>query len=237
MKIINGDSVEILKTLKSESVDLILIDPPYNINYKTNYRKDITDRFCSPILNDANFIIGEVLEDLYRVLKDNSACYIFWSIKTYPDLVRAISSTPFKIKNTIVWVKNNHTAGDLQAAYGQKYELIVYLNKGRAKMRGKRLTDVWEFDRVAGNKQLHQNEKPVELLETIIEKHSDKGGLVLDCFMGSGSTGVACANMGREFIGVELDSGYFEIAKQRLEGVNKEHIFLENKEVATDENK
>lgn len=237
MKIINGDCIEVLKTLKSGSVDLILIDPPYNINYKTNARKDKGHRFCKPILNDDNFIIERVLDDLYRVLKNDSACYIFWSIKTYPELVEALSKTQFKIKNTIIWVKNSHTAGDLQAAYGQKYELIVYLNKGRAKFRGKRLTDVWQFDRVAGKKQLHQNEKPVELLETIIEKHSDKGDLVLDCFMGSGSTGVACANMEREFIGVELDKGYFKIAKQRLEGISKNHIFLENKEVATDENK
>ena len=218
MKIINDNCVDVLKTLKSESVDLILIDPPYNINYKTNMRNNKGHRFCKPILNDDNFIIGEVLEDLYRVLKDNSACYIFWSIKTYPELVEALSKTQFKIKNTIVWVKNGYGAGDLQAGYCQKYELILYLNKGRAKFNGKRLTDVWEFDKIIGNEQLHQNQKPVPLLEQIIHKHSQEGDLVLDCFMGSGSTGIACQNTNRDFVGIELDKGYFNIAKDRLLG-------------------
>lgn len=217
LKLINDDAIKVLKDIEDESVDLIVTDPPYNISYKTGLRKNKNHDFCKVIQNDNNLIISDVIDDLYRVLKQNGACYIFWSIKTYSELMSVVEETKFKYKNTIVWVKNSHTAGDLQAGYGQKYELIVYLNKGRAKMNGKRLTDVWEFDRVAGKQQMHQNQKPVPLLEQILSKHSSLGDIVLDPFMGSGSTGVACKNLNRNFIGIELDENYFNIAKKRIE--------------------
>lgn len=216
--LIKGDSRDILKEMKDESIDLVVIDPPYDINYKTSYRTDKGHRFCQPIKNDNNFIIREVIDDLYRVMKPNSACYMFWSIKKYAELMELLETTKFKHKNTIVWKKNNWTAGDLQASFGQQYELIILLNKGRAKFNGKRLSDVWEFSRVAGKEQYHQNQKPVDLIEQILQKHSDEGDVVLDCFMGSGSTGVACKNLNRKFIGIELDEEYFNISKERING-------------------
>ena len=84
---------------------------------------------------------------------------------------------------------------------------------------GKRITDVWMFDRISGKKQLHQNQKPVDLLKQCILKHSDKNDIIFDGFMGSGSTGVACIETGRKFIGVELDKKYFEIAKERIDNL------------------
>lgn len=218
MNLIKGDCVKILREMDSESIDLVIIDPPYDINYKTSRRKDKGHDFCKPIANDDNFIIKKVFDDLYRVMKPDTACYIFWSIKTFAQLKELIDQSKFKHKNTIVWKKNNWTAGDLQASYGQQYELIILLNKGRAKFNGKRLADVWEFDKVVGKEQCHQNQKPVKLLEQIVEKHSNKGDTVLDCFMGSGSTGVACKNLNRKFIGIELDENYFNIAKERIDG-------------------
>nr|WP_278278069.1 site-specific DNA-methyltransferase [Anaerofustis stercorihominis] len=78
------------------------------------------------------------------------------------------------------------------------------------------MTDVWFYDRVSGKKQLHQNQKPLSLIEQCILKHSDKNEIVLDPFMGSGTTGVACVNTNRRFIGMELDKQYFDIAKERI---------------------
>ena len=117
----------------------------------------------------------------------------------------------------IIWVKNNWTAGDLKAQFGKQYEIIFLVNKGRCLFNGKRLTDVWKFNRVSGNKQLHQNQKPVDLLEQCILKHSKEKQVIFDGFMGSGSTGVACINTNRNFIGIELDKKYFSIAKERIE--------------------
>ncbi len=122
----------------------------------------------------------------------------------------------FKFKNILIWVKNNWTAGDLKGAYAKKTEFILFGSKGRHILNGKRNSDVLSFKRVVGKKQLHQNQKPVDLLEFLIKKSSNEGDTVLDCFMGSGSTGVACVNTNRNFIGIELDNDYFNIAKKRI---------------------
>lgn len=213
----HGDCLELMKGIPDDSVDLIVTDPPYLINYFTNYRKDKTHDFCSTIANDNNpELIRECLLECYRVLKPDSAAYVFCSAKTLDIFKGFAVEAGFSVKNTIVWVKNNWSAGDLRAQYGQQYEPLLLLNKGRAFIRGKRLTDVWFFDRVAGKVQVHQNQKPVDLIAQCLEKHSDTGAIVLDPFMGSGTTGVACVNTGRKFIGMELDAGYFEIAKKRI---------------------
>ena len=122
----------------------------------------------------------------------------------------------FKFKNILIWIKNNHTAGDLKGAYGKKTEFIIYAVKGRHILNGNRDVDTLYYNRVVGKQQLHQNQKPVDLLEFLISKSSNFGETVLDCFMGSGSTGVACQNTNRDFIGIELEPKYYEIAVNRI---------------------
>ena len=222
IKLYYDDCLEIMKDITDGSIDLVLTDPPYLINYKTKRRKDKTHRFCKPIINDNNDqLIIDFIYESYRVLKDNTAFYCFCSPDTVEFFKYSIQQAGFKIKNIIVWVKNNWTAGDLKAQYGKQYELIIYANKGRRELNGKRISDVWYFDRVAGKKQLHQNQKPLELIQQIIEKSSKENDLVLDPFMGSGSTGVACINTNRNFIGIEKDETYFKIAKKRIDEAEK----------------
>ena len=117
----------------------------------------------------------------------------------------------------IVWVKNNHTAGDLEAQFGKQYELIFLVNKGRAIINGKRLTDVWNFKRVPSDSLIHQNQKPLALIEQCILKHSQEGDIVFDGFMGSGTTAEACINTNRSYLGFELDADYYNVAKKRLD--------------------
>lgn len=223
IKLYNGDCLEIMQNIPDKSIDLIVTDPPYLINYKTNYRKDKTHDFCSVIKNDNNYgLIHNYIQECYRILKDNTAMYMFCNCDRVDYFKQELENANFKIKNMIIWVKNNWTAGDLQAQFGKQYEIIFLVNKGRCKFNGKRITDVWNFNRVSGNKQLHQNQKPLDLIEQCIEKHSKEKDLVFDGFMGSGSTGIAALNTNRKFIGIELDKNYFDIAKNRIEGnVNK----------------
>ena len=216
-KIYNEDCLEGMKKIDDGSVDLIVTDPPYLINYRTGWRKDKEHRFGRVILGDDDKeLIKRYIEQCYRVLKDNSAMYMFCSMDKV-DFFKQELEKHFKIKNMIIWVKNNHTAGDLKAQFGKKYEIIFLVNKGRKKFNGKRITDVWEFDRVSGKSQIHQNQKPVELIEFCIEKHSNEGNLILDGFMGSGTTAIACLNTNRNFIGFELDEGYYEAAIKRID--------------------
>ena len=170
-----------------------------------------------PILGDNDHdLIERSIKEMYRVLKNDSAAYVFSSPKKIDYFIRYCREAGFVIKNSIIWVKNNWSAGDLKAAYGGQYEMVLLLNKGRRCINGNRLSDVWFFNRVPFQRQHHQNEKPVALLEQCIIKHSGNGDIVLDPFMGSGSTGIACIHTGRKFIGIEKDADYFEIARKRV---------------------
>lgn len=215
-KIYLGDCLEVMKKIDDKSIDLIITDPPYLINYKTSYRKDKTHRYNFVIEGDNDpDLIKEFLQEANRCLKEDTAIYVFLH-QTRIDILKNEIEKLFKIKNIIVWKKNNWTAGDLRCSFGRSYEFLILANKGKRKINGKRLNDVWEFSRVVGKKQLHQNEKPVELIKRCIEKHSNENDLILDCFLGSGTTAIACKNTNRRFIGIEKDKGYYDIAIERI---------------------
>ena len=216
-KIYNEDCLEGMKRIPDCSVDMIVTDPPYLINYKTGYRKDKTHRFNNVILNDDNEqLITDYLKECHRILKEDTAMYLFCSSHKVDFFKRELENK-FNIKNMIIWVKNNHTAGDLESAFGRKYEILFLVNKGQRKFNGERLTDIWEFPRVSGDSQLHQNQKPIELIKRCIVKHSDVGDVVFDGFMGSGTTAAAALDTNRSYIGFELDKHYFDITMKRIE--------------------
>lgn len=220
-----GNCLELMKGIPDGSVDMVLTDPPYLQGYKTNRRKNNHHEFSSEILNDTpqagSCMIVKFLKLSYQKLRDNSAILVFCNTNKIDFFKQEIENAGFKIKNIIVWVKNNHTAGDLKAAFGHQYEFVILANKGRRYINGNRDNDIMFFDKVAGKEQLHQNQKPVDLLQYLVEKLSDSNDTVLDPFMGSGSTGVACVNTGRSFIGMELDDKYFKIAEERINNAKR----------------
>lgn len=216
--LINDDCIRVLNTMveNKEKVDLIIIDPPYLINYKTNHRKNKEHDFCKPIKNDNNpYLLQQTFKLCYDVLKDTGAFYCFCNANQVDFFKREIEKS-FKFKNILIWVKNNWTAGDLKGAYAKQTEFIIYAVKGRHILNGRRDSDVLYFDRVNGKSQLHQNQKPLDLIKYLIMKSSNTGDTVLDCFMGSGTTGVASLTLARNFIGIELDKEYFKIANDRI---------------------
>lgn len=219
MKFINGDCLEVMKQIPNESVDMVLTDPPYLCDYS---RHDSKSRFSKKIANDENNsanegMIEKYLQECYRIMKDNTAIYCFCNYKKIDFFKQQIETAGFNLKNIIIWDKQRNGMGDLSTTFGYSYEFIIFASKGQPKIRGKRISDVWQFARVKPKEQQHQNQKPVDLLIQAIEKSSDEGAIVFDGFMGVGSTGVACVNTNRDFIGIELDENYFNIAKKRIE--------------------
>lgn len=218
----HGDCLEIMKDIPDNSIDLIVTDPPYLIKYKTNRRINKKHDFCSEIANDDNYVmIHKYIIECYRILKNDKAMYIFCNCDRVDYFKQELEKAGFKVKNMIIWVKNNWTAGDLKAQFGKQYEIIFLVNKGRCLFNGKRITDVWNFNRVSGKNQFHQNQKPIDLIKLCLEKHSSENDLIFDGFMGSGSTGVACVHTNRRFIGIELEDKYFNIAVKRIEEAKK----------------
>lgn len=219
MKLIHGDCLEVMKQIPNGSVDMVLTDPPYLCDYS---RHDSKSRFSNKIANDENnsaneSMIEKYLHECYRIMKDNTAIYCFCNYKKIDFFKQQIETAGFNLKNIIIWDKQRNGMGDLSTTFGYSYEFIIFASKGQPKIRGKRISDVWQFARVKPKEQEHQNQKPVDLLAQAIEKSSDEGAVIFDGFMGVGSTGVACVNTNRDFIGIELDENYFNIAKKRIE--------------------
>ena len=217
-KLYQGDCLEIMGGIKDKSVDLIVTDPPYLMDYQSNRRKK-EDRF-DKIKNDkGNYtLIQDYLEECHRIMKDNTAIYCFCSWHNI-DFFKREFEKHFKLKNIIVWNKNNHGTGDLKGSYAPRYELILFGHKGRTLLREKRIADVIDCAKTPSKKLTHPTEKPQELLEIFIKQSSDEGSIIFDGFMGTGSCGIVAKKLNRNFIGIELDEKYFNIAKDRLENI------------------
>ena len=235
----NCNCLDLLRNIPDNYIDLIVTDPPYLMNYKTNRRKDKNHEFCTVIQNDtgeeAEELIKNTIKESYRVLKNNSAMYMFCNPNKIEFFKTEIQKY-FNFKNMIIWLKNNHTAGDLECAFGKRYEIILLVNKGNKPFNGKRLDDVWSFEAVKGDYQVHQNEKPVELLLQCIEKHSNKNDIVLDMFAGSGNTSMACIDSNRHYITSEIEEEYCEIIDKRLDDAKEKYKEKVKNEVHYDTN-
>ena len=211
--IYHGDAREVLPDL-SVVVDLVLTDPPYGIAYSTGHRKNVArsstrlagDLLLSPLLNDT-------AESLSPLLNDTAEMYWFAAPDRLDDVLRVLKR--WDVPNVLVWDKGNCTAGDLDATYGQQWEAIVFARTGRRELVGGRDRDILRYSRGDTSQYLHPTQKPLSLLRYLISRHPP--GVVLDPFMGSGTTLRAAKDLGRKAIGIEIEERYCEIAAQRME--------------------
>lgn len=212
--IYHGDCRDVLPSL--EHVDLVLTDPPYGVSYVTAWRSH-TDPLVAPIANDESLnALCDVLPDLDRLLKNNKHAYVFSSPVRLGE-VAAIVADFWQVKNLLVWDKGEAgTVGDLEAGYGVNWEAIVYANKGRRPLNGPRPRAIYRYDWSSTRDPQHPTVKPIGLLKWLIAKSSAVGEVVLDPFMGSGTTLRAAKDLARRAIGCELEERYCEIAAKRL---------------------
>jgi len=158
------------------------------------------------------------LPECYRVLNNDTHAYFMVNYTNLIELHAAVISAGFKVHNLLIWQKNNQTPSQY---YMKNCEYVIFARKGKAKWINNigGSSTVHQFDNILGNK-VHPTEKPVPLLEFYIENSSNPKDVVLDPFMGSGSTGLAAVRTQRSFIGIELMDDYFATAKDRIA---KEH--------------
>ena len=219
----NNDILEELSKISDSFFDMAVIDPPYILNKTTGgiSKTGLVNKQQgnikgsdkkSSILNDIKF--EEWLPEVYRVLKDNSHCYIWTNDKNLADLQKEAEKVGFRLHNILIWKKNNSTPNRW---YMKNCEFILFLYKGKAKpIKNKGASQFLEYRNKNGKEKLHPTEKPVDLIKELIYNSSNENDIVLDCFMGCGSTGVACIETNRRFYGIELDEKYFKIAEERL---------------------
>ena len=208
--IIRGDSLAVLPQLPRECADLVLTDPPYVVGYR--------DREGRSIAGDTTTAwIAPAFREIYRTLKDNRFCVSFYGWHRADDFLGAWRRAGFKPAGHIVLVKS-YASGSGFLRY--QHEQAYLLAKGRPARRPFPLRDVLRWD-YTGN-QLHPTQKPVSALKPIIGAFSRRGDLVLDPFAGSGSTLHAARQMGRRYLGIEVNEDYCRIARERLNAGDRE---------------
>lgn len=208
-QIICGDATQELKQLETGSVDLIVTDPPYLVNYR--------DRAGRRVANDGNAnAVLPAFAQMYRVLKDNRLCICFCGWTALNGFTSAWAEAGFHIAGHIVWTKNYASSAG-QTAY--HHESAYVLTKGWPPKQKEPFADVQEWV-YSGNK-LHPTEKSVENIGQVIRAFSQPGEIILDPFLGSGTTAVAAALADRRYIGIELEERYCQLAERRLAGVRR----------------
>ena len=210
-----GDCLDIMRTLDAGSVDAVITDPPYGISYQSARRTDKAAR--KPRIAGDNQPFVWFLPAAYEALKDGGALLTFCRWDTQEAFRLAIQWAGFNVRQHVIWDREWHGMADVRTLFAPQHDIIWQASKGRCELRGVRPKSVIRSRRLPADCLTHPNEKPVDLMAALIEAVTDPGDTVLDPFMGSGTTGVACVQTGRNFIGIEIDPGYVEIARARIE--------------------
>lgn len=202
---------QLLPTIPDKSIDLLLTDPPYSMNFQSGAREETYKK----IMNDDNLDwLPGWLRQIARIMKDDGHLYI-WCSWHKVDVFKQALERHFEIKNLIVWAKNGGGMGDLYGGYGGCHELCFFINKGKD-LNGSRDTDVIDKAYRTGN-VYHPTQKPLNLFQYLIEKSSKEGDVVLDCFSGSGTSAIACHKTKRNFIGCEIDKEFYDVSIKRIQ--------------------
>ena len=218
VNLMKGDCLELMKSIPDGSIDLCVSDIPYKLT-GGGKGDGVNSKRPKGILVDNSQLMKvpkfeDWLPELYRVMKNGTHIYLMCNFKNLNDLMNKSLAVGFKHINLLVWEKNNCTPSQF---YMKNCEYTLLLRKGSSKyindIGGSKT--VHKFENIIGNK-VHPTEKPTDLMEFYVKNSSNECDVVLDMFMGSGSTGVACVNTNRNFIGIELDENYFNIAESRI---------------------
>ena len=219
INLIKGDCIDKMKEIKSGSVDLVLTDPPYNIARENNFNT----------MGRAGLDFGEwdkgadlfsYIDECFRVLNNNGSFVVFNDWKNLGDIARHAESLGFVTKDMIRLEKSNPMPRNRDRRYITDYECAIWFTMPKAKWVFNRQDDKYQRPKFVKSidKGFHPTQKSLSLMEDLLLIHSNEDCVVLDPFMGSGTTGLACKNLNRSFVGIEMDDKYFEIAKERIEG-------------------
>ena len=203
------DSLKFLKKIPNNSIDLIVTDPPYNIGKKFGNKKE-KDTF------DTKFH-KKWLKECDRIIKPNGQIYVFW----FPKFLREMSDI-FEYRQILFWTKPFARMMKLTKRWENFTELILWKTYSEEftfnPFRDKRNTDYFNDSSCISFRsgRYHVTQKPVSLVEQLILASSNKGDIILDPFLGSGTTAIASQNLNRKFIGIEIESEYIKISRKRL---------------------
>ena len=236
--LINDDCFNYLKNIDNKSIDLILVDPPYLISKKSNF-KNYSDNADSKIITkygshsidfgewDKEEIDWDLLfKEYYRILRDGGTLIFFFDVWKSTMIKDIADKYKFKQPRIGQWQKTNPVPINSKLNYlsnGIEY-FFTFIKGKKPTFNSEYDHGVYKYPLCHGKERLeHPTQKPLSLITELIRKHSNEGDLILDTFAGTGTTGEACINLNRKFILVERDENYFLLIKNRL-GENKIEI-------------
>jgi DNA modification methylase len=222
--IYHGDALDVLDALALSDVAAVVMDPPYASGARTEAGKASSGAMVRgrrwnsrPIDNDqmttAGFVwlMRHVLMDMRRALMDGGSVLSFIDWRQWPNLLGAVESCNLRVNGMVVWDKQSYGLGN---GFRAQHELILHASRGTCAVGDRDVGNVLRHAR--DSNAHHPSPKPVGLMETLVRAVTKPGDLVVDPFMGAGSTLVAAKNIGRRAVGIELDEGHCDTAAQRL---------------------
>lgn len=225
-----SDSLNIVKEFINQrlKVDCILTDPPYNISKENNFKSMNNPRIGVDFGDwDRNFNLTKWIRPYINILSQNGSIIVFCSYLYISYICTELKNLDFSIKDIIVWEKTNPMPRNINRRYVQDKEFAIWACRKKAKWVFNKPNDVtylrssFHTPIVSGNeKTIHPTQKSLRLFKELVKIHTNVNDLILDPFMGSGTTGVAALENKRRFIGVEISPSYFSIAKNRLSNIS-----------------
>ena len=230
-KYTNEDCFTLLPNIPNESVDLILIDPPYEISRPTNFQsgektgRDV-DRFRISMDFgewDKNFTgLNTVIKEGYRILKKGGTCICFYDLWKIETLKNIYENNKYKQIRFIEWLKTNPVPINSKINYlsNAREVAVSAIKVSKPTFNSSYDNAIYQFPICRDKGRFHPTQKPLDLMKELILKHSNENDVVLDCFAGSCTTGVAAYQLNRNFIGCEIDSNYYNQSLERLRDEN-----------------
>jgi len=223
-RLLCGDSTDsdaVARLMNGEKADMVFTDPPYGVNYQSNMRTK-TEKF--DVLENDNVFITEWINNLPLFSKGFVFVWTSWKVlKQWIEFCEPIG----ELSNIIVWDKGGGGIGDLKKTFLTDFEIALVYHRG-AEIKGKRLGSVWSIGKDGSTKYLHPTQKPVGLASMAIENIILKNDLVLDLFLGSGSTMVAAHQLKRKCYGMELEPKYCQVIIDRMRKLDSSLIIKRN---------
>jgi len=211
-RLLCGDSTDsnaVAKLMDGQKADMVFTDPPYGVSYQSNMRTK-SEKF--DVLENDNIFITEWINNLPLFSKGFVFVWTSWKVlKQWIEFCEPIG----ELSNLIVWDKGGGGIGDLKKTFSTDFEIALVYHRG-AEIKGKRLGSVWSVGKDGSTKYLHPTQKPIELPAMAIENITNQNELVLDLFLGSGSTMVAAHQLNRKCYGMELDPKYCQVIVDRM---------------------
>ena len=226
--IIFDTNASVADHIDGRTIDLLITDPPFGVDVSINFaitpegksRNEKIDNDSSVELALATF--DTMLETASPYFAEHMDVYVFTSWQVLGEWERYARTLEARyglvLKGIGVWVKGWPGLGDLKGSWGMGHEFILYLKRGCRPVHHRR-TFVLSVDRLPSGQNIHPTEKPVALIESLIEMSSDEGDLVYDPFSGSGSTSLAAQKLGRDSLAFETDERFIDPSRGRLANV------------------